>query len=42
MKAICNECKFEISGVNQQELEDNYRPHAMTFGHAGFWIANYD
>jgi hypothetical protein len=42
MKAICNNCKFEVLGADREELDDNYRGHAMTFGHAGFCIVNYD
>jgi hypothetical protein len=42
MKAICNNCKFEISGADREELEENYRSHAMTFGHVGFCVVNYD
>lgn len=42
MKAICNNCRFEVSGADREELDDNYRGHAMAFGHAGFCIVNYD
>jgi len=42
MKAICNGCKFQVSGADNEELENNYRGHAETFGHAGFCIINYD
>jgi hypothetical protein len=42
MKAVCNNCKFEIAGDDPEELDDNYRPHAMTFGHAGFCVIDYD
>jgi hypothetical protein len=42
MKAICKSCKFEVSGANNKELEDNFRGHSMTFGHLGFYIVDYD
>jgi protein-arginine kinase activator protein McsA len=42
MKAICNGCKFQVSGSDQQELENNYQGHAEVFGHAGFCIIDYD
>ena len=42
MKGVCNDCKFEISGSDRQQLDDNFRGHAMTFGHSGFCIINYD
>jgi len=42
MKAICNGCKFTVSGSDQEELEGNYRGHAETFGHAGFCIIEYE
>ena len=42
MKAICNDCKFELAGADKEELDDNFRGHSMTFGHSGFCIINYD
>ena len=42
VKAICNNCEFEISGTNNRELDDNFRGHAMTFGHLKFYIVDYD
>ena len=42
MKAICNGCKFQVSGSDNEELENNYRGHGEAFGHAGFCIIDYD
>jgi hypothetical protein len=42
MKAVCNDCKFEISGEKREELDDKYRPHSMTFGHESYFIFDYD
>jgi hypothetical protein len=42
MKAVCNNCKFEVSGADNRELDNNFRGHAMTFGHMKFYIIDYD
>jgi len=42
MKGLCNNCRFEFSGKDHEELEDTFRSHGLMFGHSGFCIINYD
>ena len=42
MKAICNNCKFQVSGDKREVLDENFRGHSMTFGHDGYFIIDYD
>ncbi len=42
MKAVCDKCRYEISGASRQELDDNFRGHSETFGHMKFYVVDYD
>jgi hypothetical protein len=42
MKAVCNKCKFQVSGEKRAVLDENFRGHSMTYGHNGYTIIDYE